>query len=129
MAKKKLPYKLRIRCNKDERVPSSPRINSGTIKPSWRTSIKNKDPQKYEEILNKGRNYNRTCRHEMSLADSILKRRNISSKEKYNACASQRMEKMRAEQKEEAQSNQNVLRKHKNIIAEKGREAGFKNWL
>lgn len=85
MAKKKLPYKLRIRCNKDERVPSSPRINSGTIKPSWRTSIKNKDPQKYEEILNKGRNYNRTCRHEMSLADSILKNRNISSKEREKA--------------------------------------------
>lgn len=85
MAKKKLPYKLRIRCNKDERVPSSPRINSGTIKPSWRTSIKNKDPQKYEEILNKGRNYNKTCRHEMSLADSILKNRNISSKEREKA--------------------------------------------
>ncbi|XP_071481427.1 uncharacterized protein [Diadema antillarum] len=122
MAKKK-PFHLRLRCSIDSeaRKPSKKQstvklVNSNEAASrttKWRHKLKANNPQEYTKLLKKAAEYNKLQRIEMSLAESTLKKRNISTEEKEksekfleqkkrcNATAALRMRKMRAKKKEE----------------------------
>ncbi len=136
--KGKMPFKLRIRCEKQTEASRSTKTSSNSKTTNWRHKMKATNPERYKEILQQAKNYNKLERLEMSLAETTLRKRKITEEErkkaekymekkkKYNMKTAKRMAKHRAKKKAEEQKRGNRLTRSEQIKREQHLKADAK---